>query len=89
VQLEDMRETTGANHLSLIDCQHNYLRKGACEKRLIPYVRTPRPDEKREEGWRTIDRILDFVDVEINYEPGDPYHWRPLYWKRIALQKSK
>jgi hypothetical protein len=86
-QMDDLREAGGANQLSLIDCQRNYFRFGACEKRLLPYVRAPLPDEKRDEGWRPIDADLDFVDLEIDYQHGDPYYWRPTYWKRVAIDQ--
>ncbi|MBO9473874.1 hypothetical protein J7413_10035 [Shimia sp. R10_1] len=35
----------GANNLSLEDGRRNYRKIGACEPRLLPHVRPPRPEE--------------------------------------------
>lgn len=35
----------GANEVSLIQARENFRSFGACEKRLIPYVRAPRQEE--------------------------------------------
>ncbi|MEN0083194.1 MAG: CPCC family cysteine-rich protein [Leifsonia sp.] len=45
VQNNDPSFSGGANEPSLIEAQHNFLRFGAVEERLIPYVRAPHLDE--------------------------------------------
>lgn len=45
VQLEDPDYEGGANGPSLNQCRENFIKFGASEKRLIPYVRNPFPDE--------------------------------------------
>jgi uncharacterized Zn finger protein (UPF0148 family) len=36
---------TGANHVNLSEAQANYKEFGACEKRVVDYVREPHEDE--------------------------------------------
>ncbi|MBR1816256.1 MAG: hydrolase [Lachnospiraceae bacterium] len=45
IQLEDETYEDGANKVSLKQARRNFLIFGACEERLIKYVRPPREDE--------------------------------------------
>lgn len=49
----------GANRVTLLQGQKNYLDFGACEERIKQYARPPLPDVRRAEGWRPIDLTLD------------------------------
>ncbi len=49
----------GANRVTLLTGQKNYLDFGACEERLKPHVRLPLADEQRAEDWRPLDLTLD------------------------------
>jgi hypothetical protein len=42
----------GANGPSLMECQTNYLRLGACEERFLNAVRPPEANELRDPEWR-------------------------------------
>lgn len=42
---EKFPEETGANNISLNEARKNYEEFGACEKRLVKYVRKPEDDE--------------------------------------------
>jgi Cysteine-rich CPCC len=54
IQLEDPTYAGGANKLSLIDCQKNYIKFGACEWDMKHYVRPPYPDEVKDENWKPL-----------------------------------
>lgn len=41
VQLENPQCEGGANHVSLEQARFNYKKLGACEKEMLPHVRTP------------------------------------------------
>lgn len=45
IQLDDPSYEGGANHVSLLQAQKNYLEFGACEREMIPHVRKPQKDE--------------------------------------------
>jgi hypothetical protein len=68
VQLHDPLYAGGANRPSLVEAQRTYARLGACEERLLPYVRPPGPDEPPDEGWRPFDPEADVAGA---------YWWRP------------
>src|SRR5689334_3656081 len=51
-QLLDPADGDGANGLSLMECQANFARFGACEPRCVDKVRAPRADEVRDAAWR-------------------------------------
>src|SRR5262249_13854102 len=87
--------TTGANHVSLVEGQRNYLAIGACEERVKPYVRPPRPYEQRDPEWRVIDPAIDNIEEPISgldygttYPEDDEalYYWRSSYWRRTASE---
>jgi hypothetical protein len=52
VQLLDPAFPGGANEPSLIECQKNFRRIGACEERLVALVRPPEAEEKLDQEWR-------------------------------------
>jgi hypothetical protein len=87
VQLRSPDSALGANRVTLIQAQQNYLAYGACDQAARKYVRPPQEDEPLERGWRPIDLARDVFE-----EPGDTtrgwiadgtilYWWRPTYWK--------
>jgi hypothetical protein len=86
VQLLDPAYRGGANSPSLIECQANYLRHGACEERFVANVRSPEADESRDPDWRPADE----VDLRWARAPRDlsPEEYGRLetwyYWKRRA-----
>ena len=45
IQLDDPNYEGGANKVSLLQARENFLRFGACEEAMIPYVRNPKQDE--------------------------------------------
>jgi hypothetical protein len=62
-------ERGGAN-IPLIEAQQNYRMFGAIEPRFKRHVRQPRPDDKRDPEWRTIDMALDNFErpaPSVNY----------------------
>lgn len=44
-QRKDVRLTNGANEPCLLEARKNYREFGACERRSLPHVRPPRPEE--------------------------------------------
>jgi hypothetical protein len=72
----------GANRVPLIQAQKNYLAFEAKDARANTFARKPRPDEKRDDGWRAInpDKDLAMVDQELGFGPRPKapiYYWRP------------
>ena len=51
IQFDDINYEGGANTISLLQSQRNFLKFGACEERFIKNVRPPHKDEERDEGW--------------------------------------
>ncbi|EMS70279.1 CPCC family cysteine-rich protein [Ruminiclostridium cellobioparum] len=47
--------STGANYVTLIEGQKNYIKFGACEYEMIPHVRKPTHDDVKDENWKPID----------------------------------
>ncbi len=87
VQLRWPDMAGGANKVSLIEAQKNYIAHGVSELRLLRHVRPPRQDEKVERGWRTIDVELDVLESSLPGTRAWPdydrlYWWRPDYWLR-------
>lgn|SRR5487761_1362742 len=88
VQLQDPTFSGGANKPSLIDAQKNYREFGACEERLKPHARLPRPDEKRDPSWRPFDFEKDSKRIKANFE--DDHVMQGLarmflyYWKNTS-----
>jgi hypothetical protein len=59
---------------------------GACEQRLVKYVRPLGPAEFRDMGWRSVadDDDLEPGGVEEADWPGDCtvlYWWQPTFWR--------
>jgi len=52
VQLLDPAFQGGANEPSLIECQENFRRVGACEARFVGHVRPPVAEETLDQEWR-------------------------------------
>jgi hypothetical protein len=90
VQLRWPTYPGGANKPSLVDAQRSFARDGASEKRLVPYVRRPSPDEPLDDGGRPIDlEVDDFEDPTGEHQdwPADSsvlYWWRPTFWRRAT-----
>lgn len=53
----------GANQIPLIEAQKNYISYGACEKRIVEYVRKPNLQDKRDPNWRVIND--DLYDLKL------------------------
>jgi len=62
----------GANHVSLIEAQQNFIEFGACERRSIKHVRAPKRNERRDPAWRPIDLDRDGFD-EFGSTPGKKF----------------
>jgi hypothetical protein len=83
--------TGGANHVSLIEGQHNFARYGVCEKRFQSKVRVATASDIRDPEWRPVDEQLDNIETPIagveyglTY-PGDNtrlYYWREVFWRK-------
>ena len=54
-------EAGGANTVSLIEAQKNYMDFGACERRVIPYTREPYNHDKKDPAWRVAKDNLSHV----------------------------
>lgn len=49
---------TGANQISLIEAQKNYIMYGACEEKFVNNVRKPNSHDKRDPNWKTYNDAL-------------------------------
>ncbi len=78
VQLLDPAYNGGANTLSLMECQANYERIGACEERFLDSVQPPSPGEKRDAEWRPAKES----DLDHAPTPQVPTVDSWYYWKR-------
>lgn len=87
--------TTGANNASLLDAQKHYSVFGACEKRLVDFIRLASHLDVRESEWRPVDESRDNIEKPIstvNYGATYPedrtqlYYWRPSYWRTTRRQ---
>lgn len=86
VQLLDPAYRGGANGPSLMECQANFARVGACEERFIGDVRAPRTMESRDAEWRPAresdlrwSRVPRDLSAE-EYKRVETWY----YWKRTA-----
>ena len=86
-------QTTGANHVSLVEAQENFLKEGVCELRFRSNVRAPSASDLREPQWRRFDVCRDTVEEPFdgmdygNTYPQDStqlYYWRDNYWRTQA-----
>lgn len=82
--------TTGANHVSLVDAQENFIKEGVSELRFRSTVRAPTASDFREPQWRRLDLSIDTVEEPVdgmdygNTYPDDTthlYYWRDNYWR--------
>jgi len=83
-------KTGGANNVSLIDGQKNFIEFKVCEKRFLKSVRPISVSDIREDGWRLIDLKRDnFEELISGFNYGETYpsdftqlyYWRPSYWR--------
>jgi len=54
IQFEDPTYEGGANRVSLIQAQKNFIEFGACELKMKIHVRSPANDEPKDENWQPI-----------------------------------
>lgn len=54
IQLDDPNYEGGANRVSLRQGQNNFIKFGACEKKMIKNVRQPTKEEQRDEDWKPL-----------------------------------
>jgi hypothetical protein len=54
VQFDDPDYEGGANEVSLRQAQKNYAEFGACERRVLSYVRSPTEQDERDTEWRPL-----------------------------------
>jgi hypothetical protein len=84
-------ETRGANHLSLVEAQANFIATGSKAADHHEHVPSVTADGVRDPSWRPLDPTLDDierpipgVDYGLRY-PSDRtelYYWRANYWRR-------
>ena len=82
--------TGGANGLSLVQCQRNYERIGACEEASLRHVRPAREDEPLDHGWYAIagsmlERFEPLATPSSRRKPwprdlAQLYWWRSTFW---------
>jgi hypothetical protein len=86
VQLLDPAYRGGANAPSLLECQANFMRVGACEDRFVNDVRPPRTEEGRDPEWRPatesdLGQARSPRDLSRDEAKRDETWY---YWKRVA-----
>jgi hypothetical protein len=77
----------GANAPTLFEAQQNFAALGACEKRVLPFVRPASVSDRRDRSWRPIDLTRDsfpvFEEPDRRRAPGRDlrlYYWRSDFW---------
>ncbi len=76
----------GANRVSLVEAQQNFVAIGAGEARCLRHVRPPKDSERVANGWRPIDLQVDrfeATDEMLHPWPDDKtvlYWWSPRFW---------
>jgi hypothetical protein len=89
-------KTWGANQVTLLQGQKNYLAFGACKERVKPFVRPPQLDEQQAKEWQpmnwTIDNINDppkedayvrsYIKKKLIKDRTCLYYWSPTYWRK-------
>ena len=82
--------TTGANHVSLLEAQGNFIKEGVCELGFSSNVRAPTASDLRDPQWHPFDVSTDKVEEQVEgMEYGDTYpddttelyYWRDNYWR--------
>lgn len=80
----------GANKVSLIMAQENFLRTGSSDPARPPLGRGPAASDARDPEWRPIDEAADDIEQSLpgveygSTYPDDPtklYYWRPSFWR--------
>ncbi len=66
-QFFDPTSNSGANRVSLVDAQKNFMKYGFCENRVEPYVRPVEATDKRAPKWRLFDPEVDKVKSLQDY----------------------
>ncbi|QEX14952.1 hypothetical protein FRZ44_02310 [Hypericibacter terrae] len=83
-------EMGGANHVSLIQGQRNFVRIGASEERILKHVRKPLASEQRDPDWRPIDPARDQIErPQAGVDYGSTYpadSTRLYYWRKPQAQ---
>jgi hypothetical protein len=84
-------ERSGANHVSLLEGQQNFVCIGVSDERFSDRERAPRSTYARDPLWRPFEpqrdnpeRPVSGVNYGMTY-PADStelYYWRPTYWRR-------
>ena len=81
----------GPNCVSLWDGQRAYATIGACESRLVQYVRQPTYEDQRDADWRPLDPARDNIeDAQAVTNAARTYpddrarlcYWCDAYWRR-------
>jgi hypothetical protein len=80
----------GANPVSLIEAQRNYLEFGACERPMLKHVRPPAGDESLDPAWRPTDPVRDSFEEWPPTKDRVPWPedhsllcwWLPTFWRR-------
>ena len=83
-------ETGGANHVSLIQAQRNFIRIRGSEERFLKHVRKPLTSEHRDPEWRPIDPKRDQIErPKAGVEYGGTYpddRIQLYYWRKAQAQ---
>ncbi|WP_083757159.1 CPCC family cysteine-rich protein [Alkaliphilus oremlandii] len=53
-KFDDPNYEGGANRVSLKQGQENFLKFGACEEKMIKYVRRPHKNDIRDNNWKLL-----------------------------------
>ena len=87
IQLLEPNRSGGANYVSLNEAKANYNDFGACEKRLMEFVREPSEDELNGIDWKiTGDKIIFDEDLKArNNTETDTEHNKQNLNKRLPL----
>jgi hypothetical protein len=77
--------TIGANKVSLLDAQRNFVSIGAVEEHFSTHVRRPTSEDRRDPSWRPLAPQKDIVEIpKPGKDYGDTYPKDPkdlYYWK--------
>jgi len=77
----------GANSVSLIEAQQNFIDHKVSEMRFLKDVRLAEPNERIDPGWRPLNVDADVLESSLpgsRYWPDHDqfYWWRSTYWLR-------
>src|SRR5262245_13967431 len=94
-QLRFVTMSGGANRVSLVEGQRNFISIGASEERLRAFVRSLSAADRRDARWRPVEAASGDIEVSVPGKeygqtyPQDPqalYYWRDTYWRRMPLE---